>query len=510
MVILAGAAAASGAASQPGPAAPAAAPASAEAAATSEALARRLIEVIGAGDEARARSFFEESFSPESARFEPRERTLTRLLALTRQSGGIDIEELEREGDQLFLKGRTRRGALAVQGMIGVRAGRIMGFELQRDPTVRGPGAPAWPPAATTPGEAVAAIAREIDWRAQAGRFSGAVLIAHRGRPVLERAWGLARRGPDVAATPQTMFTTASSTKMLTSAAIGRLIDQGRLSLDTTVAAAVPALASAPGADRATIRDLLGHRVSYGEYFSETEQDPLIATHSRATELLPLLRGRAPEPAPAGRIAYSNANYLVLAAAIEAGSGRSFYDYVEGEILRPLRMEHTSYGGGQARPRNLALGWIKDEVEDPLGIGEWRSNEGRNGGSRGGPAGGAWSTAGDMWRFLDAVAAGRVIRPQTLQAMWGDRRRVSRNLGAAVGFMFRGGGEQPSFFGHSGGGGNAGVSSSVFITPDREWAVVVLSNFSSPAGEMLGGQVMDYLASLPRTERAEGARGEGP
>jgi CubicO group peptidase (beta-lactamase class C family) len=382
--------------------------------------------------------------------------------------------------------------------MIGVSGGRIMGFDLQRNPLVRGEGAPAWPPAAATPEEAVQAIAREIDWRAREGRFSGAVLIARRGEPVLERAWGLARRDPDVPATPETIFTTASATKMLTSAAIGRLIDQGKLSLDTKVAAAVPALASAPGADATTIRDLLGHRVSYGEYFSETEQDPLIASHRRASELLPLLGGREPRRAPEGRVAYSNANYLVLAAAIEAASGRSYYDYVEQEILRPLGMSRTGFGTAAARPEGAAVGWIKDEVTDPLGIGEWRSNDGRNGSLRGGPAGGTWSTARDMWRFVDALAAGRVVRPETLQSMWSDRRRAGRNLGAALGFMFRGAGEEPSFFGHAGGGGNAGVSTSVFVTPDREWAVVVLSNFSSPAGEMLGGQIMDYLAGLPR------------
>jgi len=372
-----------------------------------------------------------------------------------------------------------------------------MGFELQRNPRARGEGAPAWPPAATAPAEAVQAIAREIDWRAQAGRFSGAVLIAHRGQPVLERAWGLARRGPDVAATPATLFTTASSTKMLTSMAIGRLIDQGKLGFDTPVAKAVPALASAPGAAGVTIRDLLGHRVSYGDHFDQLRGNPLRNTHRRVTELLPVVAAREPQRAPEGRVEYSNSNYLVLAAAVEAASGRSYYDFVASEILEPLAMEHTMFGTAAGRPEKAAVGWIKDEISDPLGLGDWRANDDRMGGFRGGPAGGAWSTARDMWRFVDAVAAGRVVRPETLQLMWGDRRHVSRNLGAAIGFMFRGG-KEPSFFGHSGGGGNAGVSSSIFITPDREWAVVVLSNFSSPAGEMLGGQIMDYLAGLPR------------
>lgn len=491
MSVLAGAALASSPLSQPANAAP-----TVEAPAGAETLARQLIDVVGSGDEARARAFFEASFSPDSVRFEPRERTLARLLALTRQSGPVAISEWNAEGGQTFFEGSARQGTIPVQGMIGVEGGRIMGFEIQRNPLVRGEGAPAWPPAATAPEQAVAAIASEIEWRAREGRFSGTVLIAHRGRPVLERAWGLARRGPDVEATPATLFTTASTTKMLTSVAIGRLIDGGLLTLDTPVARAVPALASAPGAGGVTIRDLLGHRASYGDYFGETEQDPLIASHARATELLPLLQGRAPRRAPEGRVAYSNANYLVLAAVIEAATGRSYYDYVEADVLRPLALSQTTFGSAAARPRNAAIGWIRDEVSDPLGLGDLSPNDGRMGSFRGGPAGGAWSTANDMWRLIDAIAAGRVVRRDTLQAMWGDRRSMGR-MGAALGFMFRGGAE-PSFFGHAGGGGNAGVSSSVFVTPDREWAVVVLSNLSSPAGEMLGGQVMDYLATLPR------------
>jgi CubicO group peptidase (beta-lactamase class C family) len=464
-----------------------------------EALARRLIDVIGAGDEARARAFFAEAFSPASARHEPRERTLARLLALTRQSGAVAISDWQSDREAFFFEGRTARGNVPVQGMIGVENGKIMGFEMMRNPLVRPDGAPAWPPTATTPEAAVQAIAREIEWRTGQERFSGAVLIAHRGTPVLERAYGLARRGPDVPATTATLFTTASASKMLTSAAVGRLVDQGKLRLDTKVSEAVPALASAPGADGVTIGDLLGHRVSYGEYFSETEQDPRIARHVRATDLLPLLEGRAPRRAPEGRAAYSNANYLVLAAAIEAASGMSYYDFVEREVTRPLGMASTRFGDGVARPAGGAIGWIKDEVEDPLGLGAWRPNDGRNGGFRGGPAGGAWSTAHDMWTLVDALAAGRVVRPETLQAMWGDRRRMGRNLSVALGFMARGAGAEPAFFGHSGGGGNAGVSTSIFTTPDREWSVVVLSNFSSPAGEMLGGQIMDYLATLPHS-----------
>lgn len=459
--------------------------------------ARELLATLAGGDAARIEAFVETSFAPPSAGMEPAADRLKRLQALARQSGGLDVRNWEPDGERLFFSGTTRKGGVPVEGMVVLRENKIAVFDLQRDLRHRPADAPAWPLQASDAQEAVKAIRKEIDWRAKAERFSGAVLIAHKGTPVLHDAWGTARRSPDALNRVDTLFHTASATKMLTSAAVARLIDAGRLRLDMPVAQAVPALAGSAGAAQTAIGDLLGHRVSYGEYFEQKSADPLLATHRRATELLPLLKGREPERPTEGPISYSNANYLVLAAAVEAATGQSFYDYVEAEVMRPLGMSRTTYGQAALRPAGAATGWIKDELGDPLAIGPWQSNDGAIGTFRGGPAGGAWSTAEEMWRLIDGVAAGKLIEPATLTAMLNDRKRVGPTLGSALGFMTRGG-EKLSYFGHAGGGGNAGMSTAAFIAPDREWAVVVLSNFSSPAGEMLAGQILDFLAQMPR------------
>lgn len=458
--------------------------------------ARMLIDALASDDEAGLKALVRSAFSPRAAEFEPPADTETRILALARQSGGIDIAEWDAKDGEVFYRGTTRRGGIAVEGMVLVEGGKLVMFDMRRPPHHRGPDAPAWPPAVSSPEEAVAAIANEVDWRAGQERFSGAVLIAHRGKPVLDRAWGLARRSPDVPNGSSTQFGMASTTKMLVTASIGRLIDQGKLSLDTSVAKAVPALVAAPGADSTTIRDLLGHRVSYGDYIDQTRADPRLSSHKRATELLPLLGTEAPKRAPAGRIAYSNSNYIVLAAAVEAASGRSYYDFVRADVLDPLGLADTGYGSASGRPANAAVGWIKDEVSDPLGLGAWHPNDSRIGGYRGSPAGGGYSTARDMQRLIHGIATGKVVRPQTLDAMLADRVKVGSRLGAALGFMWRGK-QDISAFGHAGGGGNAGVSTAVYATPDGEWDIVVLSNFSSPSGEMLAGDIIDLLSGLP-------------
>lgn len=464
-----------------------------------QARAEDILSLLAAGDEAGIDAFVDQHrFVPETPQMEAADATKSRLKILARQSGGIDVAEWQSHGRAIFFEGKSRKGAIPIQGALFFRDGKILGIDLQRDVQRRPADAPQWPLKATEIGDAIRDIRAEIDWRAKAERFSGTVLIAHRGRTVLHESWGLARRTPDVPNSNATMHHTASATKMLTTAAIATLIDDGKLSLTTPVASAVPAMASADGSKDVTIADLLGHRVSYGEYFDALKKQPELRASRRMTDVLALLKDRSPERAPQGEVAYSNANYLVLAAAIEAASGQPFFDYVDERVIKPLGLAQTTYGEIANRPASAAIGWIKDEVADPLAIGAWQSNDQFLAGSfQGGPAGGAWSSAENMWKLVDSIASGQLIRPATLSALLNDRRRVGPTLGSALGFMYRGG-EELAFFGHAGGGGNAGMSSSVFVAPDREWAVVVLSNFSSPSGEMLGGQLMDFLHKIPR------------
>jgi len=459
------------------------------------AAARAFFDALAAADPGRVDTFVAGFISPQAAEYEPISHLTARIRMLAEQSGGIDIAEWSERGDQVRFSGTSRRGGVPVRGILGLADGKLLGFQIEPDRRVRGAGAPAWPAAASSSADALAAIERELSWQAQADRFSGAVLISRHGQPVLERAYGLASRAPEVANTVDTSFHTASTTKMFTAAAIGRLIDEGSLSLDTSVAEAVPALAAAPRASEIRIRDLLGHRFSYGDYLGSDEYRALERPGLSATALLSLVSDRTPEPAREGRISYSNANYLVLAAAIEAASGMSYYDFVDRNVLQPLGMAHTLFGAPGVRPNGAAIGWIKDDATDPLGLGEWRPNDGVVP-FRGGPPGGTWSSARDMAHFIDALAAGRIVSRPTLDAMMSDRRTASRSFAYGLGLMINEAGGR-TYFGHDGGGGNAGVSTSVFTSADGAWSVVVLSNLSSPAGDDLGKQFIDLLLTVP-------------
>jgi CubicO group peptidase (beta-lactamase class C family) len=483
----------SSAASAPTQPAPSATPSTVDVAA-----ARAFFDVLGAGSRERLDDFIDTRISPRAAEYEPPAQLGARIRGLAEQSGGIDIAEWTEVGDQVRFTGRSRRGGISVRGIVGMDGGKLVGFQISPDRRARGADAPPWPSAAASEAEALAAIERELAWMARTDRFSGAVLISRAGKNVLERTYGLARRGPDVENTTDTRFHTASTTKMFTAAAIGRLVDLGKLRLEMRVSEAVPALAKEPGATDVTLRDLLGHRVSYGDYIGSEEYRAIEREGASATELLALLKGRKPRPAPEGRISYSNANFLVLAGAIEAASGASYYDFVTEHVLRPLGMRDTLFGAPDARSQNAAIGWIKDDVTDPLGVADWRPNDGVVP-LRGGPPGGTWATARDMERFLAALASRRIVSRATLADMTGDVRMMGRGFRYGLGFMV-GEVNGRSYFGHDGGGGNAGVSTSAFTADDGAWSVVVLSNLSSPAGDALGKTLMELLMTVPRQE----------
>src|ERR1051326_8545884 len=91
---------------------------------------------------------------------------------------------------------------------------------------------------------------------ADAGLFSGVVLVAKKDAIIYEKAFGLADRAFGVANTPATKFHIASVSKPITAAAILLLADRGALTLDDKVAKFAPKL---PNADRITIEELLTH-----------------------------------------------------------------------------------------------------------------------------------------------------------------------------------------------------------------------------------------------------------
>ncbi|MEM1329446.1 MAG: serine hydrolase domain-containing protein [Planctomycetota bacterium] len=158
----------------------------------------------------------------------------------------------------------------------------------------------------------------------------------------------------------ETRFRIASLTKVLTRIAILRLIDEGRLDLDDTLAVHRPGF-DADWARDITIRDLLTFRSGLPRERAGAA-DPVeagvrFADDGRAVAHLDSLVQDGPTLAPGTRVLYSNLGYFHLGGVIETVTGMPTAEAFDALIFKPLGLKNTTLGEpDQARASSIAIG----------------------------------------------------------------------------------------------------------------------------------------------------------
>ena len=182
-------------------------------------------------------------------------------------------------------------------------------------------------------------------WRGR-DRPGCAVGVSHRGRIVLERAYGMADLESGAPMTPATVVHAASLAKQITALSVLLLARDGRLSLDDDVRRWLPELPDyrVRSGGSITLRHLLGHTSGLRDFF-----ELLIIARGRFEEeritdadaMAVVDRQRGLNFAPGAEYGYSNTNYLLLAHVVERVSGQRFADFVASRVFAPLGMTHT-------------------------------------------------------------------------------------------------------------------------------------------------------------------------
>ncbi|MFG0274262.1 MAG: serine hydrolase domain-containing protein [Phycisphaerales bacterium] len=160
--------------------------------------------------------------------------------------------------------------------------------------------------------------------------------VALDGEIVFAEGFGHANAERTVPATRDTIYDIASVGKQFTAAAIMRLVDDGRLTLDRRVREFIPSLPE--HFPNATIEQLLRHTSGFVSGELDEMAPPDEFTRKRyGLELLTdiELQTGATLFAPEETFVYSNAGYLVLGLVVEAASGRRYDAFVRNELLRP-------------------------------------------------------------------------------------------------------------------------------------------------------------------------------
>jgi len=138
-----------------------------------------------------------------------------------------------------------------------------------------------------------------------------------------------------------TLFGVASTTKAMTAAALGLLVDEGRLHWDDRVVDHLPGFRLAdPWVTRhVTIRDLLTHQVGVGRMTGNRLR--YLPSRPRS-EVLYRMRYHEPEAPFRSRYVYSNVMYMVAGEVVAAVSGLSWDEFMTSRIFGPLGMTRSS------------------------------------------------------------------------------------------------------------------------------------------------------------------------
>src|SRR5687768_2578663 len=115
----------------------------------------------------------------------------------------------------------------------------------------------------------LAAVERAIRQRAVADSFSGAVLVARHGEPLLRSGYGLADREKRLPINTDTRFNLGSIDKLITRIAVWQLVAAGKLQLDVPVGIYLPDYPNAAVRARVTARQLYNMSSGVGDFFNE-------------------------------------------------------------------------------------------------------------------------------------------------------------------------------------------------------------------------------------------------
>ena len=231
------------------------------------------------------------------------------------------------------------------------------------------------------------------------------------GDIVWAEGFGWANVEHSVPMVPLTRLRIGTASTALTSAAVGLLLEQGRMKLDDEIQTYVPTFPKKEWP--VTVRQLMAH-VS-GVVNDAGDDGPLLA--ERCERPLDALRFFAERPllfTPGDRFEYSSYGWILVSAAVEAAVGRPILTFMQEHVFGPLRMTDTVADSSTEATTNRATAYFPRFVSNPdNGLDVMRPVDYScySGASI------FLSTASDLVRFGMAMSAGSLLQPATVELL---------------------------------------------------------------------------------------------
>ena len=303
-----------------------------------------------------------------------------------------------------------------------------------------------------------------------------AIAIIKNNKVIIKKGYGFSDVVKGKRIDAKTGFNIGSISKMFTAWGIMKLVEEGKLSLDTSVSKYITKW-KLPDSEfdetKVTIRNLLQHTAGlsvhgYNGYESRKELTSItesLSGNSRSEEAVTLTME------PGSKWKYSGGGYSILQLVIEEVSGSTFADYMHKNIFKPLKMKHTSFAIDKKVLKKSAKAYDEEGKEIPLRLFNAQA------------AAGLHTTLNDLVLFAKAsFSNNKVLSKKGLDELRKPTKLSRGNYGMGYMEMNRFG----NFTLHGHGGSNEGWHSGFMLDFKSKSGIIILTNGSSGRNVLFG------------------------
>ena len=305
------------------------------------------------------------------------------------------------------------------------------------------------------------------------------VAVGAGGELVWAEGFGWAHLEDRVSVSPDTQFRIGTASKVLTSAAVGLLLEKNKLTLDDEIQAYVSEFPKKQWL--VTLRQVMGHVAGIRRDAGDEEpvavlDEPRSVRCPRTIDGLQRFADRPLVFEPGTEYRYSNYGWILVSAAVEAVAQEPFSSVMRTEIFEPLGMNDTTAESPIEPSPDRATFYFPKFSADP----RYGPDEGREVDYSCFAGSAAFvSTPSDLVRFGLAIQGGKLLKPATVQLLQTSQRlRSGEETGYGLGWDLETAelaGAQTNVVGHDG-DMMGGMVASLLTVPDRGIVVAVTSN----------------------------------
>lgn len=308
-----------------------------------------------------------------------------------------------------------------------------------------------------------------------------AIAVIKDGKVILKKGYGYANVDKKLEVNSTTGFNIGSISKMFTAWGIMKLVEEGKLNLDAPASNYISSWklpSSKFNSKKVTIRNLLQHTAGlsvhgYNGYETKNELTSTVKSLSGITnpdEAVKLIME------PESRFKYSGGGYTILQLVIEEITGRTFADYMQRNIFKPLKMKHTSFTISKRILKKSAKAYDENAKEIPLRLFNAQA------------AAGLHTTLNDLILFANAsFSENNVLSQKSINLLITPTKLSKGNYGMGYMAMNRFG--DFTLNGH--GGSNEGWHSGFMLDFASKSGIIILTN-GDAGRKVLFGSLQDW------------------